>query len=85
MVSITTGLGAVTGIGYKPLTDKSVYTKDSGGSACGTPYTCYDIQDATYVVSQFTQSNGVGGTNTTTYQYGTWALPGMKKIGKYLK
>ncbi|MHB8727650.1 MAG: RHS repeat domain-containing protein [Sulfuricaulis sp.] len=61
---ITNGLGVQTVIFYKSLTDSMMYTK---GTDAVYPY--QDIQDATYVVSQFTQSNGVGGINSTGYTY----------------
>ncbi len=64
LVQMTNGLGVQATITYKPLTDSSVYHKDSGS---GYPY--QDVQDATYVVAQYTQSDGLGGTNTTTAFY----------------
>ena len=63
--SITSGTGTQTAITYKPLTDSSVYTRDSTAA-----YPYRDVQNAMYVVSQSTQSNGIGGVNTATYQYG---------------
>src|SRR5712692_8743415 len=53
LLSITNGLGAQTAITYKPLTDSTVYTKDSGAA-----YPYQDIQNATYVVSNYTTSDG---------------------------
>jgi len=64
LTSITTGLGATTSITYKPLTDGSVYTKDSGST-----YPILDLQFPLYVVSSVTSSNGIGGTVRTDYSY----------------
>ena len=63
--TITSGLGAVTTITYKPLTDNSVYTKEPGST-----YPTLDIQAPLYVVSTSSTSNGIGGTRTTNYIYG---------------
>lgn len=67
LTSITTGLGAVATVTYKPLSDASVYTKDSGTNAAIYPVT--DIQGPMYVVSTLANSNGIGGTLTTNYTY----------------
>ncbi len=57
LASITNGLGASTAVTYKPLTDSSVYTKDSTGV-----YPVMDIQVPMYVVSQVSSSTGVAGS-----------------------
>src|SRR5713226_1562286 len=57
LITATNGLGTQTTINYKPLTDSTVYTKDSGAA-----YPYQDVQDATYVVSNYTTSDGIGGT-----------------------
>jgi hypothetical protein len=62
--SVTNGLGATTTITYKPLTDGTVYTKDSTGI-----YPATDIQAPMYVVSSVSSSNGIGGTYSSTYNY----------------
>jgi hypothetical protein len=67
LTSITTGLGATTSITFKPLTDPSVYTKDSGVNAAMFPNV--DVAGAAYVVRQVDVSNGVGGTLSTQYSY----------------
>ena len=77
LTSVTNGLGVKTTVTYKPLTDSTVYTKDAVPYSCSAPYACYDIQDATYVVSQFSQPDGIGGTNTASYFY-----DGLKKHHK---
>lgn len=61
---ITSGLGDYTTITYKPLTDSSVYIKDSGAL---DPY--MDIQVPLYVVSSVASSNGIGGVRTVNYRY----------------
>jgi hypothetical protein len=63
--SITNGFGIQTTLNYKPLTDSSVYTKDTNGS-----YPNINIQNARQVISSVTTDNAIGGQNTTTYQYG---------------
>jgi RHS repeat-associated protein len=65
LAAVTTGLGATTNVTYKPITDSSVYTKDSG-----SVYPYQEVQVPTYVVSRITQSDGVGGLQGTSYQYG---------------
>jgi hypothetical protein len=62
--SITTGIGAVTTVTYKPLTDSSVYTKDT---TAVDPV--LDLQGAMYVVSRVDVSNGIGGTVAAGYSY----------------
>src|SRR5713226_8508609 len=62
--SVANGLGAVTNITNKPLTDNTVYTKESG-----SVYPYQDIQNATYVVSSYSMSDGIGGTINHSYTY----------------
>src|SRR5712692_4184977 len=64
LVNVTTGLGAVTNITNKPLTDNTVYTKETG-----SVYPYQDIQNATYVVSSYSTSDGIGGTLNHSYTY----------------
>jgi hypothetical protein len=63
--SITNGLGRVTSVTYKPITDPSVYTKDATAS-----YPSRDQQLPVYVVASIASSNGIGGTITTNFTYG---------------
>ncbi|WP_202776138.1 SpvB/TcaC N-terminal domain-containing protein, partial [Bathymodiolus azoricus thioautotrophic gill symbiont] len=63
--AITNGFGIQTTLNYKPLTDSSVYTKDTKGS-----YPNINIQNARQVISSVTTDNAIGGQNTTTYKYG---------------
>ena len=65
LTRITNGLGLVTTVSYKPLTDASVYTRDTNAA-----YPVVDLQNAEYVVSSVSVENGVGGTSTTSYTYG---------------
>ena len=62
--SITTGLGVVTTIIYKPLTDNTVYTKENGDT-----YPTLDVQGPMYVVSASSTSDGIGGNYLFTYHY----------------
>ncbi|MES2369748.1 MAG: toxin TcdB middle/N-terminal domain-containing protein [Pseudomonadota bacterium] len=63
-MTLTTGLNATTTITYKPLTDSSVYTKDTGAV-----YPYIDVQSPLYVVSSVAVSDGIGGTYSTDYSY----------------
>ncbi|MCC6194106.1 MAG: VCBS repeat-containing protein, partial [Burkholderiales bacterium] len=64
---ITTGLGAVTEITHKPLTDPGVYLKGSGASPALREL---DIQSPMYVVQQVAASTGHGAERfTTSYFY----------------
>jgi RHS repeat-associated protein len=49
---------------YQPLTNNSVYTKDSGAV-----YPYQDVQNPTYVVSRYTVSDGLGGQAGVSYKY----------------
>jgi hypothetical protein len=71
LTSITNGLTATTTITYKPLSDSSVHSSCSGGSYA---YPYKPLCDATYVVSGYTQSNGIGGVNSTSYMFYTGML-----------
>ncbi|MGY3449861.1 FG-GAP-like repeat-containing protein [Bradyrhizobium sp. USDA 4353] len=64
MTSISTGTGANIAITYQPLTNSSVYSKDSNAS-----YPRVDIQGPMYVASRVDSSNGIGGVSRTTYTY----------------
>ncbi len=64
VVAIFDGLGNTTTIEYKPLTDPSVYTK---GSSAQKPE--LDLQAPLHVVSKVTTPDGLGGKNSTHYQY----------------
>jgi endonuclease/exonuclease/phosphatase family metal-dependent hydrolase len=59
------GTGADVSISYKPLTDSTVYTKDTNASR-----PVVDLQIPMYVVSSVASGNGIGGTLTTNYAYG---------------
>jgi RHS repeat-associated protein len=61
---ITDSYSNLIDISYKPLTDSSVYNKNSNSA-----YPVKDIQTAHYVVSAVESSNGVGGTAAMQYHY----------------
>jgi hypothetical protein len=62
--AVTNGLGATTAFTYQPITNGSVYTKDTTST-----YPIVDVQVPIYVVSRVDTSNGIGGTNGATYTY----------------
>jgi len=61
---ITNGYGATTRIEYKPITDNSVYAKESQVS-----YPFKNFQNAIQTVSKTLTSNGIGGNYETDYTY----------------
>jgi hypothetical protein len=64
LTSITTGLGATIAITYQPLTNSSIYTKDSA-----VAYPVQNVQPSAYVTAQVNAANGIGGTYGLTYGY----------------
>ncbi len=58
LVEIANAYGGVTTLIYKPLTDDSIYIKDSGAAAAQYPNV--DLQYPLYVVSDMVVSNGSG-------------------------
>ncbi len=64
LVGINNGLGDKITINYKPLTDTSVYTKGTGAI-----YPVRDVQNARYVVSSYSKSDGIGGMYAFNYKY----------------
>lgn len=64
LTTITNGLGAVTRVTYRPLTDSSVYQKMSNAV-----YPYVDVQAPFYVVSRVTNSDGIGGDYALEYSY----------------
>ena len=66
--AISKAPGSTVTITYKPISDSTVYTKDSGVNAGAYPV--QDMIGPFHVVSSVASSNGVGGTNTSTYTYG---------------
>ena len=69
-----------TNIQYNLLTDSAVYSKQSGLNGADA---IIQIQPASYVASQIESSNGIGGLNTTTYQYEgfRYHIPARKSLG----
>ncbi len=64
LVSVTNGLNATTSITYKPLTDNTVYSKDTTST-----YPTVDIQAPMYVVANSSASDGIGGNYQMNYHY----------------
>ena len=64
IVGITNGLGITTGLTYAPITSSAVYTKDAAVN-----YPLQNLQSPLYVVSRVDNSNGIGGTYSSTYSY----------------
>lgn len=63
--TITSGLGAVTTVTYKSLSQPGApYTKGTGST-----FPVIDVQGPMYVVSEVQTSNGVGGNYRSTYAY----------------
>ena len=62
--SANNGLSMVTGMDHKPLTDSTVYTKETTGV-----YPVMDMQSPMYVVSSVSSSNGIGGNYLSNYHY----------------
>jgi RHS repeat-associated protein len=59
-----TEYGSVTEVEYLPITDSSIYIKDTGAV-----YPIRDIISPTYVVSTLSKDDGVGGKYYTDYTY----------------
>ena len=81
--SFAPGLSSTTSLTYKPITDASVYVKDTsatlGTTTCPLPlgnngtagaYPIVEVQEPQYVVSTATVSDGNGGVLTNNYNYG---------------
>jgi uncharacterized protein DUF11 len=64
LTRITDGLTRTTAIAYLPLTNSSVYTKDTSAA-----YPLQDWQGPMNVVARVDASNGVGGNASSTYAY----------------
>ena len=64
LTSVTDSLGRVSVIDYAPLTDGTVYTKDSDAV-----FPVVDIQAPLYVVKSVSSDDGLGGQKETTYSY----------------
>jgi len=67
MKSVDNGLGSITSWTYKPLTDNTVYTKDTGAEASSYPLA--DLQTPLFVVNEVQTPNGNGGVLRTRYKY----------------
>ncbi len=65
VVKIRDSLGHISTIDYWPITDPTIYEKGTGAV-----YPINDLQFATYVVGLVTTQDGLGGINSTSYEYG---------------
>lgn len=68
VTSINDGVGRLTSASYLPLSNVSIYTKDTGANAA--TYPTADVQRPYYVTSSVAVSNGIGGNALTNYAYG---------------
>jgi hypothetical protein len=66
VASFVNSLGASTSVTYKPLTDGTVYSADTGSA---WPVRDLRIQGPLYVVASSSQTNGVGGNYVMNYFY----------------
>jgi hypothetical protein len=64
LTSVTNGSTGTTSIAYKPLTNSSVYTKETTAT-----YPTVDLQISLWVVSSYNTPNGIGGTTQTDMRY----------------
>jgi hypothetical protein len=64
MTGATNGVGATASVSFKPLTDGTVYTRDTGAVD-----PVVDLQGAMQVVARLNQSNGIGGQVSLAYAY----------------
>ncbi|MEO3430489.1 toxin TcdB middle/N-terminal domain-containing protein [Pelagibius sp. CAU 1746] len=64
LTSITDSLGRTSTLDYAPLTDATVYAKDSDAV-----FPVVDIQAPLYVVKSVSSDDGVGGQKVTSYSY----------------
>ncbi|MGH9892807.1 MAG: FG-GAP-like repeat-containing protein, partial [bacterium] len=62
--AFTDGLGAVKAITYKTIADPTIYTRTADGV-----YPDIDVQGPMVVVASYEASNGIGGSNTTSFKY----------------
>lgn len=78
ITKITGGFGSENNITYKPLTDASVYTRESSAQ-----YPVYDFQKPIYVVADLSVTNGLGFTYSYnhTYKGGQFHQEGRDWIG----
>lgn len=78
LAKVTTGLGAVTAVGYRSMTDAEFYVKSSGAS-----YPVIDLQVPIHVVSDTSADDGSGHIARKAYSYTGWrmALDGRGSLG----
>ena len=76
LISIANGIGSEREFAYAPLTDGSVYEKDSDGVL-----PVIDVQDARYVLAEVREDNGVGGLSTRVLSYRGLKFQGDRRLG----
>lgn len=64
IASITDGLGVVTEIEYKPMSDRTIHTRGSNSN-----YPLTSFANSWYLVDKVNKTNGIGGKNATTFRY----------------
>jgi len=65
LASVTDGMGVMTEITYKPMSNSSIYTREA--STYNYPLSSYT--NTFYLVDKVYTPNGIGGKNTTSYKY----------------
>lgn len=64
LASITDGMGVVTEVAYKPMSNSDIYTRGTTFS-----YPLSSFSNTWYLVDKIYTPNGIGGKNTTSYKY----------------
>jgi hypothetical protein len=67
LATVTGGNGAVTTVTPERINVGSLYTRDTGASACVWP--CQDLNGPLWVTKEVKSSNGLGGEYRSTYRY----------------
>jgi hypothetical protein len=67
LATVTGGMGATTTVTAERINAGSLYTRDTGASACVWP--CQDINGPLWVTKEVKSSNGLGGEYRSTYRY----------------
>jgi hypothetical protein len=66
ITSVTNGLGVVSEVQYRPMTDDDVYAR---GAAAAPAYPITTIQAARLLVERIVHDDGDGGTRASTFDY----------------
>jgi len=70
LTKVTNGFGVKVEIGFKPITDTSVYTKATDLTGVNESDKVANVVGPMYVVSQLKHDDGAGGTYNVNYVYG---------------